>query len=93
MQVLAGITKQKQNNTDKKPHNKKHNEKKTQTQKKKKKNKKKDMEQQRLMGVVQIPQLPLVNYYEQNVNTAQILATQEPKRVAQVVKNWEASEG
>jgi len=51
------------------------------------------MEQQRLMGGGQNPQLPRANYYEQNVNTAQNLATQDPKRVAQVVKNWVASDG
>lgn len=49
-------------------------------------------EQQRLAGG-QNPQLPRGNYYEQNVNMAQNLAAQDPKRVAQVVKNWVASDG
>lgn len=48
--------------------------------------------QQQLAGG-QTPQLPRGNPYEQNVNTAQNLATQDPKRVAQVVKNWVASDG
>lgn len=50
------------------------------------------LEQQQLAGG-QTPQLTRGNPYEQNVNTAQNLATQDPKRVAQVVKNWVASDG
>lgn len=51
------------------------------------------LEQQQLAGGGQTPQLTRGNPYEQNVNTAQNLATQDPKRVAQVVKNWVASDG
>lgn len=51
------------------------------------------LEQQQVAGGGQTPQLTRGNPYEQNVNTAQNLATQDPKRVAQVVKNWVASDG
>lgn len=49
------------------------------------------LEQQRLGGG-QHPQLPRGGY-EQNVTMAQNMAAQDPKRVAQVVKNWVASDG
>lgn len=49
-------------------------------------------EPQRLAGG-QAPQLPRANMYEQQVTMAQTMATQDPKRVAQVVKNWVASDG
>ena len=51
------------------------------------------MDQQRLAGGAQNPQLPRGNYHEQNVNMAQNMAAQDPKRVAQVVKNWVGSDG
>ena len=36
---------------------------------------------------------PQQQSYETNLNTARTLATQDPKRVAQVVNNWVATDG
>jgi len=36
---------------------------------------------------------PQQQNHESNLNTARTLATQDPKRVAQVVNNWVATDG
>ena len=38
-------------------------------------------------------QLPSPNNYEQQLGAVKGMATQDPKRVAQVVKNWVATDG
>lgn len=51
-----------------------------------------EMNQQRLQSP-QTPQLLDNNAYEQKLGMAQGMAKDDPKRVAQVVKNWVASDG
>lgn len=51
-----------------------------------------EMNQQRLPSA-QAPQLLDNNAYEQKLGIAQGMAKNDPKRVAQVVKNWVASDG
>ncbi len=51
-----------------------------------------EMNQQRLQSP-QTPQLLDSNAYEQHLGMAQSMAKDDPKRVAQVVKNWVASDG
>lgn len=46
-----------------------------------------------ITGGGQQPRLPQANQYEQQLNTAKSMANQDPGRVAQVVKNWVASDG
>lgn len=46
-----------------------------------------------LSGGAQQPRLPQVGQYEQQLTAAKGMASQDPGRVAQVVKNWVANDG